>query len=344
MSATARVALAALAAGLLAACGKGTPVTSGTPTPAPTPTPGVTSQYPLPTASSGPAGIALGADDLLWITESKSSKIAQLAGNGTITENVTPTRRAVPLGIASGPGPALNVWFTESAQHKVGQITVSGPPYVEYTLPDSAATPVGMALGSDGNMWITDPGTDSVWRIRQLKIKPHVQFTRFKLSAGAQPLNITNGPDGALWFTEPGINSIGRLPISGHPLSEYAVTTPNSGPMGITSANDGALWFTEQKAKQLARISVTGVVTAEYPLAGAMSPDALAQGIDGNFYFTDTAANKIGQFFFRGHRTILYPVPTKNSQPTALTIGADSQIYFVETAGNKVGQFRYFNV
>ena len=53
----------------------------------------------------------------------------------------------------------------------------------------------------------------------------------------------------------------------------------------------------------IGRMSTTGVVTAEYPLAGAMTPDAIVQGVDGNFYFTDTAANKIGQFFFRGHNT-----------------------------------------
>ena len=91
-------------------------------------------------------------------------------------------------------------------------------------------------------------------------------------------------------------------------------------------------------------MSTGGVLLAEYPLNGAMTPNSLVQGVDGNFYFTDTAKNRIGQFFTRGHRVVFYPVPTANSEPTALTLGLDSQIYFVETAGNKVGQFRYFNV
>ncbi|HEY6449736.1 MAG TPA: hypothetical protein VIX60_03555, partial [Candidatus Cybelea sp.] len=292
MLATARVGLAFLAAGFLAACGKGTPITSGTPTPAPTPTPAVTAQYPIPTASSHPMGIALGADGNLWITEFATSKIGQLATNGTISESVTPTRKAGPIGIASGPGPNLNLWFTEANAAKVGQITISGPPYVEYTLPNPAARPVGIALGSDGTVWITDPGTNSIWEVKQLRAPPHVKFTQFHLTGNAQPLTITNGPDGALWFTEPGTSSIGRIPLSGSPLSEYKVR-PNSGPMGIASGLDNALWFTEQKAKMIGRMSTTGVVTAEYPLAGAMAPDAIVQGVDGNFYFTDTAANKI---------------------------------------------------
>jgi len=342
--ATARFAFVFLAAGFLAACGGGTPITSGSPTPAPTLPPAVTSQYPIPTASSQPMSIALGVDGNIWITEFASSKIGQLARNGKISENVTPTRKAGPLGIASGPGPNLNMWFTEANVAQIGEITVTGPPYIEYSLPDSSARPLALALGSDGNMWCTDPGTDSIWKIQQIKPKPHVKFTQYKLTSNAQPMTITNGPDGALWFTEPGINRIGRLPISGYPLREYKIPTVNSGPAGIAPGNDNALWFLEEKGKKIGRMSVTGDVTAEYPLNGAMTPNQLVQGIDGNFYFTDTDLNKIGQFFFRGHHVAFYGVPTPDSKPTALTLGLDSQVYFVETAGNKIGQFRYFNV
>lgn len=341
---TARLALVFLAVGFLAACGPGTPITSGTPTPSPTLSPAVTAQYPIPTASSQPMGIALGVDGNLWITEFATSKIAQLARNGKITENVTPTRRSGPLGIASGPGPNLNMWFTEANVAQIGEITVSGPPYIEYTLPVSKARPFALALGSDGNMWCTDPGTDSIWKIEQIKPKPHVKFTQYQLSPNAQPMMIATGSDGALWFTEPGINKIGRLPISGYPLREYKIPTTNAGPSGIAPGNDNALWFLEQKAEKIARMSITGQVTAEYPLNGAMTPYNLVQGIDGNFYFTDSTLDKIGQFFFRGHRVAFYHIPTANSQPTALTIGLDSQVYFVETAGNKAAQFRYFNV
>jgi len=341
---SARFALVFLTAGFLAACGAGTPVTSGTATPTPTLPPRVTSQYTIPTASSKPLGIALADDGNLWITEFASSKIGQLGHGGKISESVTPTRKAGPNGIAPGPGPNLNVWFTETNLGRVAQITVGGPPYTEYTLPDPAARPVGIALGSDGNMWVTDDGTNSVWRIEQIRVKPHVRFTQYKLTGNAQPFGITNGPDGALWFTEPGTNSIGRLPISGTPLTEYAVTTKNSLPIGIAAGLDNALWFTEQKAKQIGRIAVTGYVIAEYPLTGAMTPDSIVEGIDGNFYFTDTAKNKIGQFYPKSHRVIYYSIPTANSEPTDMTLGSDSQVYFVETAGNKVGQFRYFNV
>ena len=344
MLATPRLALVLLTGGLLAACGKGTPITSGTPTPSPTIPPQVTAQYPIPTKSSEPHGITLGSDGNLWVTEFRPSKMAQLGTGGKFAESVTPTRNAGPNGVASGPGPALNVWFTETNVGRVGQVTVAGPPYSEYTLPNTSSKPVAIALGSDGNMWVADPGTNSIWRVEQLRAKPHVLFTQYQLTGNAQPSTITNGPDGALWFTEPGSDSIGRLSVNGRSLTEYPLKDKNAYPVGITAANDNGLWFVEQKGLRIVRMATTGDVTAEYPLPGAITPDQLVQGIDGNFYFTDTAKNKIGQFLFRKHGVKFFSIPTADSQPTALTIGADGQIYFVETAGNKVGQFRYFNV
>lgn len=341
---TTQALLVVLTAALLAACGKGTPITSGTPTPPPTPPPAVTSQYPIPSASSHPMGIALGSDGNLWITEFAASKIGQLNSAGGISENVTPTRFAGPTGMASGPAPNLNMWFTEKSVAKIGEITTTGPPYVEFTMPDSAATPVGIALGSDGNMWVTDPGTNSIWRVAPLQRKPFVRFTQFRLHGNAKPLTITNGPDDALWFTEPGTNSIGRIPVSGSPLSEYALPIAHCEPAGITSATDNSLWFTEEKAKQIGRMSTTGTIIAQYPIPKSSTPNQIIQGVDGNFYFTDTAANRMGQFFIGTHRAAYYSIPTPNSQPTAMTLGLDSEIYFVETAGNKIGQFRYFAV
>ena len=339
----ARLLFVFLAVGFLAACGKGTPVTSGTPTPPPTPPPVVSAQYPIPTASSNPMGIALGSDGNIWITEFSKAKVAQLVANGSISENVTPTRKSEPYGMASGPGPNVNVWFAESAVGKVGQITTTGPPYTEYTFPVPNTKPTNITLGADGNMWVTDPGTNSVWRIQQLKKKPFVKFTQFALTGDAKPMAITNGPDSAIWFTETGTNKIGRLPTSGYPLTEYPIPTKLSDPTGICAASDNSVWFVEMKAHNIARLQLNGAVT-EYPLTNSNTPNQVLQGVDGNFYFTDTAGNRIGQFQARSHHVAYFSIPTKDSEPTAMTLGLDNQIYLVETAGNKIAQFRYFAV
>lgn len=288
-------------------------------------------------------GIALGADGNLWFTEFASSKIGELTTFGTIPtpEPLTQTANAGPESIASGPNSLL--WFTENKIGKVGQITTSFPPTVTEFLLSAAARPTAITLGSDGNMWVTDPSTSGIWRVSQTG----AIGGPCALPAHSLPAGIASNPvDGALWFTESGTNRIGRLPITQSgvcgTLTEYKIPTHNAGVGAIVSGTDNALWFIERNAKKLGRMTVSGQVSNEYSLIPAQTPDGLVQGVDGNFYFSDTLGNHIGRFVPKTAKVTLFGIPTSNSQPGVMTLGPDNEAYFVETHGNAIGQFKYF--
>src|SRR5262245_57893241 len=67
----------------------------------------------------------------------------------------------------------------------------------ECSIPTANATPTGLAVGSDGNLWFTESGTGKVG-----KVTPSGTFTEYALTSGRQPYGITAGPNGALWVTE----------------------------------------------------------------------------------------------------------------------------------------------
>lgn len=343
-----------LAAALLAACGKGTPLTSGTATPGPPYVPNVSAEFKVPTANSRPMGlVALSQSNgsatvtFVWFTENAASKIGEVLPNGAIQtpEPLTPTKNAGPNGIASGPNGLL--WFTETNIGKVGQIsgTITNYPVVSEFSLSNTARPTSITLGSDGNMWVTDPATNSIWKISQKGIVGGP----CTLPAGADPTSIATGSDGSLWFTEAGINKIGRLPITNTSacgaVTQFNVPTRNAGLATIVAGADGALWFTERTAKKLGRMLITGHVAAEYSLNPASSPTALIEGLDNNFYFSDPGSNQIGQFVTSTQKVKLFKIPTAGSQPGALTInptvGGSGELYFVETGANKIGQFKY---
>jgi streptogramin lyase len=58
-------------------------------------------QYSVPTAGSGPLGIAAGPDGALWFTEQSGNRIGRITTGGVFTE--FPTSSSSPLGIAAGP-------------------------------------------------------------------------------------------------------------------------------------------------------------------------------------------------------------------------------------------------
>jgi len=101
------VAAVALAVGLL---GVGAPAASAS----------TVTEFAVPTASSGPSGIAAGPDGALWFTELSANKIGRITTGGAVTEFAVPTASSFPEGIAAGPDGAL--WFTEANGNKIGRI------------------------------------------------------------------------------------------------------------------------------------------------------------------------------------------------------------------------------
>ena len=62
----------------------------------------------------------------------------------------------------------------------------------------AATDPVDVVAGPDGNLFVTEQGTDRVDRVR---IDGGV-IGQFPLGAGADPAGIAAGPDGNLWVAE----------------------------------------------------------------------------------------------------------------------------------------------
>ena len=84
-----------------------------------------------------------------------------------------------------------------SLGHAIGVMTPTGQ-VTEYLLP-ALSSPTNITTGPDGNLWFTDPGTDSVG-----KITTGGQITEYKLPLiTADPYDIVSDPtDGVLWITE----------------------------------------------------------------------------------------------------------------------------------------------
>src|SRR5262249_43955700 len=90
---------------------------------------GTITEFAVPTAESFLYAITAGPDGNVWFTESQGGvlglppaggKIARITPAGVITEFDTPTMASAPAGIAAGADG--NLWFTESAVGKFGQI------------------------------------------------------------------------------------------------------------------------------------------------------------------------------------------------------------------------------
>jgi len=84
---------------------------------------------------------------------------------------------------------------------------------------------------------------------------------------------------------------------------------------------------------------IIGVGITEFTVPTAASnPFGITAGPDGNIWFTEQAANKIGRIKADGSRVDDFPVYTADSGPTCITAGPDGDLWFTEQAANKIGR------
>ena len=108
---------------------------------------------------------------------------------------------------------------------------------------------------------------------------------------------------------------------------------------GSTSVNSGVLPEVTSRASVAAGMTcVRHCVSAEYPLpdpgSGAVQ---ITSGVDGNLWFPEFNANKIGRISATGVITT-FAIPTKNAGAYGITNGPNGNLWFTETVGLKVGR------
>src|ERR1051325_359357 len=77
---------------------------------------------------------------------------------------------------------------------------------------------------------------------------------------------------------------------------------------------------------------------AEFPLlTSGGSPFAITTGPDGNVWYTENQAGKIGMINPTTHAQSEFLIPTASSGPTGITAGPDGNLWFAESGAKKIG-------
>ncbi len=221
-------------------------------------------EYPvLSPAFSSPH---LGPDGDVWYSQPyENNVIGRMTPDGQATE--------IPLNIADHvagiadavAGPDGNMWFEATGVPEIGRVNLPLDPdplkWVTYfPLPGIAGPVRGLAVGSDGDFWMTTGN-------EVLRVNTAGQITgTFNIptpNSGAYLM--TKGADGALWFTESNVGQIGRITTDGV-ITEFLVS-PNDQSSAITTGADGNIWFGENNLDQIGEFVLTHPTPQQPPVA-----------------------------------------------------------------------------
>jgi virginiamycin B lyase len=133
-------------------------------------TDGQLTEYPLPSANALPTCITAGRD-LVYVCESRTSRIAEVGRTGAVTERELPGAAAGSAAVAAVATIDGRVWIVVGRQNSGaaggGEVAILGRDgsFTNYQVPASAAVREGAAVDASGQLWFV-AGSAEVMRMR----------------------------------------------------------------------------------------------------------------------------------------------------------------------------------
>lgn len=229
-----------------------------------------------------------------------------------------------------------------------------------------------VARGSDGTLWATsildNPKSFSIWYGAIERIGPG--YSRVVLLIPHRfgyAKQLLLGPDGAWWFALPDARTIGRF-SHGHfsTIGQLGMMKPDE----IVFDSHGVLYAAELGGSQIAKILPDGKAVWFSLLAADGRIGELASGTDGDVWFTERSANRVGRVTSAGrvedfsagsgvvvldalavsrdsvwfalyagigrlslktHALSVIRLPDQHSEPNALAISQSGDVWFTES-------------
>lgn len=118
---------------------------------------------PTLTANAAPTQIVVCPDgQTLCFTENNAAKLGQITPAGVVTEHsLAPATSA--FGLVNGAD--FNLYFTDRAQNKIGQISGISFGVSEFAIPTAASQPAFLSLGPDAQIYFTENAASKVGRL-----------------------------------------------------------------------------------------------------------------------------------------------------------------------------------
>jgi streptogramin lyase/plastocyanin len=310
-------------------------------------------EYALGPLSSGPAIVAVGEDDAVWVALARSGQLARFSNESLQLFEIGSDSRPVGLALGSaGNGHPGAVWIAASYDNKILRFDVATQQTRAYPIPGDESWPFNIALGPDGSVWFTQRAAGKLGRLDPAS--GEVRHYELPTPNGG-PAGLAVDPrSGVVWFTESYADRIGRFDPTTGKIEEIAMSGASSGqvsgPAGLALDARGGVWFAKLEGrighippgeKRIELIDAPPEALRTAGVAVAPDQDVWALALDGNLLL---------RYRPQTRTFTQYPIPTgqpdlkpatppfaKTSRPFGIGIDREGNIWFSEQYMGQLG-------
>lgn len=221
----------------------------------------------------------------------------------------------------------------------------------EYQIPFACAQPVGIAVDSQGKVWIAATWTGNllVFDPASESFVDFIQIPNWKTRGefGSMVWGMEFDKSGNLWFADQLNNAIWRYFVDEDRFEMYKVPTRGSYPMQIDFDSKGRIWFSEVFGNKLGVIdpdatesnSTKGIIT-EYEIKGAkfetMGPVTVNSKDDGVWFTTVTfpEGGQVVKFDMNSKEFTFYELPKEAGVPVGIVEDKAGRLWINDHASN----------
>ena len=290
-------------------------------------------EFPIDGSLRSPLEITAGANADLWFTASGTNNLGHITADGTITPikgSLDPLTAIATLGDGTVWMQGVRYRVVVNPNHRPGIIY---PP------------------GFEGNDFLYYREL-SFFQLNssagQIESTAAAKYSGDLIAAGGAQLWVSFPDSRKLSLYDTTVEFYGDRP---HPILLAAIPTDAASPkpQHLTLADpanpSAGVWFSEIVVDQGGqpiggRIGRVGVTTPfqDYAIPSPSSTiGGLVVGRDGNLWFTETEANKIGRMSPDGV-SVEWALPTLGAKPGRIVAGPDGNLWFTETGSSKIGR------
>lgn len=324
-------------------------------------------EFAIPFPCSQPVGIAVDADDNVWIVGTWSGYLMVF----------DPTTRTFVKYIEIADWKAKdafgsmvwsmefdsegNLWFTDPANNAVWRYFVDEERFEMYRVPTVGSYPYNLAFDSQGKVWfseifgkhlaVLDPSRATHNTTQGItEFRPSESI--FDPAVRTQTMGpVTIDDEDNIWFTAIDYPDGGQIVRFDKDVKEFiAYDLQGAGiPFGISKDENGRLWVNDHDSSLFFMFDTSTKKALKYSTSSSTSrPDTATlpywnQIRDGKLWFNEHEGNAIAYFDLANSTLVEYQIPTRpvvwgnTTNPLQFDIDSQGSVWFTEWSENKIG-------